>query len=225
MIDKRVATIAEAIADIGDGARIMLSGFQHIGVANALIRGVIDSGVKDLTIIANGAGHHGSTQADLMETGRVTRLICSSARGRGKDSTPFEKLYHSGKIELELVPQGTLAERIRAGGAGIPAFYTATGASTDLAEGKEKRDFNDRTCVLETALTADFALLRADRGDRWGNLTYRGTQANFGPVMATAGAITVAEVTEVVDTGTLNPAAVRTPGIFVDRVIALPDLR
>lgn len=223
MIDKRVATIAEAIADIGDGARIMLSGFQHIGVANALIRGVVESGIKDLTIIANGAGHHGSTQADLMETGRVTRLICSSARGRGKDSTPFEKLYHSGKIELELVPQGTLAERIRAGGAGIPAFYTATGASTDLAEGKEKRTLDGRDCVLETALTADFALLRADRGDRWGNLTYRGTQANFGPVMATAATVTIAEVRQVVADGEIDPHHVRTPGIYVDRMVTVPE--
>lgn len=223
MIDKRVATIAEAIADIGDGARIMLSGFGRIGVANALIRAVAESGAKDLTIIANGSGHHGSTQAELMDTGRVARLICSSARGRGKEPTPFEKLYHSGKIELELVPQGTLAHRIRAGGSGVPAFYTPAGAGTDLAKGKETRVFDGRDCVLQTALTADFALLRADRGDRWGNLTYRGTQANFGPAMAAAAKVTIAEVRQVVADGEIDPHHVRTPGIYVDRIITVPE--
>ena len=224
-MDKSVGTVAEALADIKDGATVMLSGFQGAGMPNALIHALIDAGARDLTVICNGTGNHGSAQAKLVETGRVVKVVCSSARGRGSEQTPFETLLEKGAIELELVPQGIFAERIRAGGAGVPAFFTPVAADTNLAAGKERRVLNGRDCVLETALTADFTLLRAERADRYGNLTYRGTQANFGPVMATAAAITVAEVTEVVDIGTLNPAAVRTPGIFVDRVIALPDLR
>lgn len=223
MIDKRVDSVAAAIADIGDGATIMLSGFQGAGAANALIRGVIESGAKDLKVISNGAGHPGSAQAALMATGQVVRLVCSSARGRGREPTPFETLWHEGKIELELVPQGSLAERIRAGGAGIPAFYTPTGTGTDLTAGKETRRFNGRDCVLETALTADFTLLRALRGDRWGNLMFRGTQANFGPVMASAATVAIAEVEEIVPDGTLDPQAVHTSGIFIDRIVAVPE--
>ncbi|MCG8548447.1 MAG: 3-oxoacid CoA-transferase subunit A, partial [Alphaproteobacteria bacterium] len=181
-MDKSVETVAEALADIKDGATVMLSGFQGSGAANALIQALIETGVRGLTVISNGTGHHGSTQAKLVETGRVVKVVCSSARGRGSEQTPFEKLLEKGDIELELVPQGVFAERIRAGGAGIPAFFTPVAADTDLADGKERRVLNGRDCVLETALTADFTLLRAERADRYGNLTYRGTQANFGPV-------------------------------------------
>lgn len=224
-MDKRVNTAAEALAGIEDGATVMLSGFQGSGVATALITALIDTGVRGLTMIANGAGHHGSAQAALVEAGRVDKVVCSSARGRGADSIPFEILWEAGKIELELVPQGIFAERIRAGGAGVPAFFTPVAADTDLAKGKERRVLDGRDCVLETALKADFTLLRAERADRYGNLTYRGTQANFGPVMAAAAATTAVEVDEIVDAGALNPIAIRTPGIFVDRVIALPDPR
>jgi 3-oxoadipate CoA-transferase alpha subunit len=225
MIDKRVSTADEALAGIADGATVMLSGFQGSGVANALIGALIETGTRNLTLIANGAGHPASKQGELIGSGAVAKLICSSARGRGRESTPFEERWLAGDIELELVPQGTFAERIRAGGAGIPAFYTPVGADTALAEGKERRTIDGRDCILETALTADFTLLRAERGDRWGNLVYVGTQANFSPVMAMAGRVTVAEVSSFAPDGALAPESIRTPGIFVNRIVEQPDTR
>lgn len=225
MIDKRIDTTADALAGIADGATVMLSGFQGSGVANSLIGALIETGVRNLTLISNGTGHPGSMQGTLIASGAVDKVICSSARGRGAAPTPFEALWVAGKIELELVPQGTLTERIRAGGAGIPAFYTPVGADTALADGKERRTMDGRDCILETALTADFTLLRADSGDRLGNLVYVGTQANFGPVMAMAGRMTVAEVNRFAPDGALAAEAVRTPGIFVNRIIERPDER
>ena len=221
MFDKRVETAAEAIADIQDGATVMLSGFQRIGAPDALILALVESGVGGLTLIANSTGHHGSGIAQLVEAGRVEKIVASSARGRGPEMTPFEKAWFAKEIELELVPQGTLTERIRAGGTGHAGFYTPVAVGTDLAAGKEERRFGDTDYILETALTADFAMLRAECADRFGNLTFRGSQANFGPVMATAAQTTVVEVNRVVD-HPLDPHGVHAPGIFVDRVICIP---
>lgn len=221
MFDKRVQTTAEALAGIKDGDTVMLSGFQRIGAPDTLIMALIETGIRGLTIITNGTGHPGSGIAHLVEAGRVEKIIASSARGRGSEMSPFETLWRAGKIGLELVPQGTFAERIRAGGAGHAGFYTATAVGTDLAAGKEERRFGDRDYILETALTADFAMLRAERGDRFGNLIFRGSQANFGPVMATAATVTVAEVNRL-DDGALDPHGVHLAGIFVNRVLHVP---
>jgi len=221
MFDKRVKTTAEALGGIKDGQTVMLSGFQRIGAPETLILALLETGAKGLTLIANGIGYPGSGISQLVEAGRVEKYIASSGRGRGPEMSPFEKLWSDGKIELELVPQGTFVERIRAGGAGHAGFYTATAVGTDLAAGKEQRRFGDRDYILETALTADFALLRAERGDRFGNLIFRGSQANFGPVMATAAKVTVAEVNHL-DEGALDPHGVHAAGIFVNRVIHIP---
>lgn len=218
MFDKKVQSASEALAGLKDGDTVMLSGFQRIGAPDTLIMALIEAGVKNLTIIANGTGHPGSGLAHLVEAGCVAKMICSSARGRGSEMSPFEKAWFAEKIGLELVPQGTFAERIRAGGAGHAAFYTPTAVGTDLAAGKEERRFGDRDYILETALTADFAMLRAERGDRFGNLIFRGSQANFGPVMATAAEITVAEVNHLQESP-LEPHSVHAAGIFVDRVL------
>jgi 3-oxoadipate CoA-transferase, alpha subunit len=221
MFDKRVKTTAEALAGVKDGQTVMISGFQRVGAPETLILALLETGAKGLTLIANGIGYPGSGIAQLIEAGRVEKYIASSARGRGSEMSPFEKLWSAGKIELELVPQGSFAERIRAGGAGHAGFYTPTGVGTDLAAGKEERRFGDRDYILETALTADFAMLRAERGDRFGNLIFRGSQANFGPVMATAARVTVAEVNHL-DEGALDPHGVHAAGIFVNRVIHIP---
>ena len=182
---------------------------------------LIDKSVGGLTLIANSTGHHGSGIAQLVEAGRVSKIIASSARGRGTEMTPFEKAWFAKTIELELVPQGTFTERIRAGGCGHAAFYTPVAVGTDLGAGKEERRFGDRDYILETALHADFAMLRADCADRFGNLTFRGSQANFGPVMATAADTTIVEVNRIVDDA-LDPHGVHAPGIFVDRVVCVP---
>ncbi len=221
MFDKRVKTTAEALAGLKDGDTVMLSGFQRVGAADTLIDAMIDTGVKGLTLIANGTGHPGSGLARIVEAGRVVKVIASAARGRGPEMSPFETLWFAGKIGLELVPQGTFVERIRAGGAGHAGFYTRTAVGTDLAAGKEERRFGDQDYILETALTADFALLRAERGDRFGNLVFRGSQANFGPVMATAARVAVAEVNEMED-GALDPHGVHLAGIYVNRVMHVP---
>lgn len=221
MFDKRVETAANALSGIKDGATVMLSGFQRIGVPNALLKALLELNVGGLTIIANTTGQHGSGIAHLVEAGRVDRIIASSARGTGSEMTPFEKSYFAKEIKLELVPQGILAERIRAGGAGIAAFYTPVAVGTDLAAGKEERRFGDRDYILQTALTADFAMLRAEQADRFGNLIFRGSQANFGPVMATAAETTVAEVNRFEDQP-LDPHSVHTAGIFVNRVLHVP---
>ncbi len=220
MIDKRVQTMADALAGVTDGATVLIGGFGAVGQPNALIEGLIEQGASDLVCVANNAGTGHTGLARLMELGRVRRMICSFPRSVG--SVVFEQLYRAGRIELEIVPQGTLAERMRAAGAGIPAFYTATAAGTQLARGKETREIDGRTYVLEHALPGDLALVEAWQADRWGNLTFRSSGRNFNPVMATAGRLTVVQTQHVVELGALDPEAVATPGIFVDRVLHLP---
>lgn len=217
MIDKRVDSIAVALTGVADGSTVLIGGFGSVGQPNELIEGLIEQGARDLVCVANnaGAGHVGL--ARLMELGRVRRMICSFPRSVG--STVFEDLYRAGKIELELVPQGTMAERIRAAGAGIPAFFTATAANTLLARGKEVREINGRRYVLEEALHADLALIEAWQADRWGNLTYRKSGRNFNPIMATAASLTVAQVHHIVELGHLDPEAIVTPGLYVNRVV------
>src|ERR1051325_11709089 len=216
MIDKIVASAASAVADIPDGATVMIGGFGTAGMPSELIDALIAHGARELTIVNNNAGNGETGLAALLKAGRVRKIVCSFPRQ--VDSQVFDGLYRAGKIELELVPQGNLAERIRAAGAGIGAFYTPTAYGTPLAEGKETRRIGGRDYVLEYPIRADFALIRALRGDRWGNLVYRKTARNFGPIMATAAKWTIAQVREVVNLGDLDPEAVATPGIFVHRV-------
>ena len=218
MINKIVAGVAEAIGDVADGATVLVGGFGLVGQPNALIDGLIEQGARDLTVVANNAGSGHDGIARLMELGRVRRIVCTFPRSAG--SVVFEELYDAGRIELEIVPQGTLAERLRAAGAGIPAFFTPTAAGTLLANGKEVRDIGGRPCVLETALHGDLALVEAWEADRWGNLAYRGTGRNFNAVMATAGRVTAVQVQHLVDA--IAPQHVVTPGIFVDRVAHVP---
>jgi 3-oxoadipate CoA-transferase alpha subunit len=220
MIDKIVATVGEAVADIRDGATVMIGGFGTAGMPAALIDALIDQGARDLTIVNNNAGNGDVGLALLLKAKRVRKIICSFPRQT--DSWHFDALYRAGAIELELVPQGNLAERIRAAGAGIGAFYTPTGYGTLLAQGKETREIDGRAYVLEYPIRADFALIQALRGDRWGNLVYRKTARNFGPIMASAAACTIAQVREIVELGDLDPEAVVTPGIFVRRVVEVP---
>ena len=217
MIDKRCQDIADAVVDIGDGASVMLSGFGEAGHPSDLVHALLDQGAGDLTIIANNAGNGYVGLAALINAGRVAKIICSFPKSA--QSVVFNEFYERGAIELDLVPQGTLAERIRAAGAGIPAFYTPTAAGTPLAEGKEVRDFDGRAYVLEHALGADVALIKADCADRWGNLTYRKAARNFGPVMCMAATKTIVQVRRHVALGELDPEAIVTPGIFVDRTV------
>lgn len=217
MIDKVANSVAEALEGVPDAATLLLGGFGAVGQATHLIEGVLAAGISNLTIVANNAGYGQVGLARLLREGRVRKLICSYPRIVG--STVFEELYKAGKIELELVPQGTLAERMRAAGAGIPAFYTPTGAGTRLARGKEVRRIGGRDCVLEEALYGDVALIEAWEGDRWGNLTYRAAARNFNPVCATAGARTIAQVQHLRPLGAIDPNSIVTPGIFVDRVV------
>jgi 3-oxoadipate CoA-transferase alpha subunit len=219
MIDKIVASIEAALADVRDGATVMLGGFGSAGLPSELIDGLIAQGAKELTIVNNNAGNGDTGLAALLKARRVRRIICSFPRQ--VDSQVFDGLYRAGEIELELVPQGNLAERIRAAGAGIGAFYTPTGYGTELARGKETRIIDGRGYVLEHPIHADFALIKAERGDRWGNLVYRKTARNFGPIMATAAKVTVATVHEVVGLGSLDPEAIVTPGLFVKRVVPI----
>lgn len=221
MIDKRVATVAEAVAGIPDGSTIMIGGFGRAGQPVELIDALIEQGASDLTIVNNNAGNGDIGLAALLAKRRVKKIICSFPRQA--DSWVFDGLYRDGDIELELVPQGNLAERIRAAGAGIGAFFTPTGVGTELAEGKETREINGRTYVLEHPIQADFALISARRADRWGNLVFRETARNFGPIMATAAKTTVAQVDEFVELGDLDPEAIVTPGIFVNRVVAVGE--
>jgi 3-oxoadipate CoA-transferase alpha subunit len=218
MIDKFVTSIAEVLAGTPDGATILVGGFGSVGQPNALIEGLIEQGATDLTIVANNAGTGRTGLARLMELGRVRKIVCSFPRSAG--SVVFEELYSAGKLELEIVPQGTLAERIRAAGAGVQAFFTPTGAGTLLAAGKETREINGRPCVLEMALPGDLALVEAWQADRWGNLTFRSSGRNFNPIMASAGRVTAVQVQHRVDA--IDPEAVVTPGIFVDRVVHVP---
>ena len=219
MINKVVASIEAALADVPDGATVMLGGFGSAGLPSELIDGLIAQGARDLVIVNNNAGNGDTGLAALLKTHRVHKIICSFPRQI--DSYVFDGLYRAGEIELELVPQGNLAERIRAAGAGIGAFYTPTGYGTDLARGKETRVIDGRGYVLEYPIHADFALIKAERGDRWGNLVYRKTARNFGPIMASAAKVTVATVHEVVELGSLDPEAIVTPGIFVKRVVPI----
>lgn len=220
MIDKTVRTMAEAMAGIPDGATVLIGGFGAVGQPNALLEGLIEQGAKDLVCVANNAGTGHVGLARLMELGRVRKMVCSFPRASG--SVVFEALYREGRIELEIVPQGTLAERMRAAGAGIPAFFTATAAGTLLARGKEMRVIGGREYVLEEALPGDVALVEAWQADRWGNLTFRSSGRNFNPVMAMAGKLTIVQTQQVAALGTLDPEKVVTPGIFVDRVLHVP---
>jgi 3-oxoadipate CoA-transferase, alpha subunit len=217
MIDKRFASPAEALADVPDGATVMIGGFGTAGLPDELTEALIAQGARELTIINNNAGNGEHGIAALLAAGRVRKVVCSFPRQA--DSHHFDRLYRAGKVELELVPQGNLAERIRAAGAGIGAFFTPTGYGTELAKGKEVRELNGRMQVLEMPLHADYALVKAERGDRWGNLTYRMTARNFGPVMATAARVTVATVHELVELGELDPENVVTPGVYVQRLV------
>ncbi len=220
MIDKRVAIMAEAMAGIRDGSVVLIGGFGDVGQPDALIEGLIAQGATNLTVVANNAGRGRTGLAHLMELGRVRRIVCSFPRSRG--SVVFEELYSAGRIELEIVPQGTLAERLRAAGAGIPAFFTPTAVGTRLADGKEERAFDGRPHILEYALPGDVALIEAWRADRFGNLTYRESARNFNPVMAMAARLTIVQVQHLAELGTLDPEAIATPGIFVDRVLHVP---
>lgn len=222
MINKIAASIADALADVKDGATVLIGGFGTSGIPSELIDGLIEQGAKDLTLVNNNAGNGAVGLAALLKTGRVRKIICSFPRQ--VDSQIFDALYRSGKLELELVPQGNLAERIRAAGAGIGAFFTPTGYGTELAKNadgsaKETREINGRHYVLEMPIYGDVALVKAEKGDRWGNLTYRMAARNFGPVMAAAAKKTVASVHEVVELGALDPESIVTPGIFVHQVV------
>ena len=219
MIEKQVASLREAVADVADGATVMIGGFGTAGLPNELVGALLAQGARDLTIVNNNAGNGDSGLAALLAERRVKKIICSFPRQT--DSHHFDGLYRAGEIELELVPQGNLAERIRAAGAGIGGFFTPTGYGTDLAKGKETRAIDGRMYVFESPLHADFAFIKAECGDRWGNLTYRMTARNFGPVMAMAATTTVATVHEIVPLGSLDPEAVVTPGIFVQRIVRI----
>jgi 3-oxoadipate CoA-transferase, alpha subunit len=217
VIDKTAGSCRAAVADIFDGARIMIGGFGTAGMPEELIEALIAQGAGDLTIINNNAGNGETGLAALLKAGRVRKIICSFPRQ--VDSHHFDRLYRAGRIELELVPQGNLAARIQAAGSGLGAIFTPTGFGTRLAEGKETRNIGGRDYVLEYPIAADFALIKAHKADRWGNLVYRKAARNFGPIMASAAKCTIAQVGEVVPLGMLDPEAVVTPGIFVRRVV------
>lgn len=217
MIQKIVSNVVEALKDIGDGSIILVSGFGDAGLPVFLLDALLEQGAKNLTLVSNNAGTQGVGIAKLIAGGRVKKMICSFPRQ--PESGAFDELYREGKIELELVPQGTLAERIRAGGAGIGGFFTPTGFGTELAKDKECREIDGINYVFEKAIQADYALIKADKGDRWGNLVYHGTARNFAPIMATAARCTIAQVNQTVQLGELDPEAVVTPGIFVKRIV------
>lgn len=223
MVDKTVLDVARAVDGVPDGATVMIGGFGRAGQPVELIDALIEQGARDLVIVSNNAGNGDVGLAALLAKRRVRRIVCSFPRQH--DSWVFDGLYRSGDIELELVPQGNLAERIRAGGAGIGAFFSPTGVGTQLADGKEERTIAGRRHVLEYPIKADFALISAYRADRWGNLVYRETARNFGPIMAAGATTTVVQVDEIVDLGALDPESVVTPGIFVDRVVAVGSRR
>ncbi|NHO33021.1 3-oxoacid CoA-transferase subunit A [Acetobacter fallax] len=221
MINKQVGTTAEALSGIADGSVVMIGGFGSVGQPDALIEALIEQGARDLTVVANNAGAGRVGLAKLLDAGRVRRIICSYPRSSG--SVVFEDLFRAGLLELEIVPQGTLAERIRAAGAGIAGFYTPTTVGTILAKGKETREFSGRLYVLEQALGADVALIQAWRTDRIGNCVYRETGRNFNAVMATAARTTIVQTCGMTEVGGLDPEAIVTPGIFVHRVVHIPD--
>jgi len=221
MINKIVRSDAEAVSDIFDGATVMIGGFGEAGSPIELIHRLIDLGTKNLTVVSNNAGSGNVGLAALIENRQVKKMICSFPRTA--NSVVFPELYRSGEIELELVPQGTLAERIRAGGAGIPAFFTPSSVNTPLAEGKEVREFNDHPYVMEYGIVADFALVKCHRADRYGNLTYHKTARNFGPIMCMAAKTTIVQARQIVEPGIIDPEIVVTPGIFVSRVVEISN--
>ncbi len=224
MINKIASSVADALSGVKDGSTVMIGGFGTAGIPDELIEGLIAQGAKDLTVVNNNAGNGDSGLAALLKAGRVRKVICSFPRQA--DSYVFDELYRSGKLELELVPQGNLAERIRAAGAGIGAFFTPTGFGTELAKNrdgslKEAREINGKNYVLEFPIYGDVALIKAEQGDRWGNLMYRMAARNFGPVMATACKLTVATVHDIAELGELNPEHIVTPGIFVQKIVKI----
>ncbi|MCK8784636.1 3-oxoacid CoA-transferase subunit A [Roseomonas sp. NAR14] len=221
MINKIVRSVAEALEGVRDGSTILLGGFGAVGQPDTLLDGLIEQGARDLVIVANNAGAvDGYGLSKLIELGRVAKMICSFPRS--STSKAFENRYREGKIGLEIVPQGTLAERIRAAGAGIPAFYTPTAVGTLLAEGKPTLEIDGKLCVMEKALHGDVALVEAWQADRWGNLTFRDSARNFNPIMAMASALTIVQTQHLVELGELDPNAIVTPGIFVNRVVHVP---
>ena len=220
MVNKIAASIAEALRDVKDGSTVLIGGFGTSGIPSELIDGLIAQGAKDLTVVNNNAGNGDHGLAALLKTGRVRKIICSFPRQ--VDSHVFDELYRTGKVELELVPQGNLAERMRAAGAGIGAFFCPTSYGTELAKGKETREIDGRQYVLEYPIRGDVALIKAEAGDRWGNLVYRMAARNFGPVMAMAAKHTVATVHEIRELGELDPEAIVTPGIFVSKIVKIP---
>jgi 3-oxoadipate CoA-transferase alpha subunit len=224
MVNKLFASPEAALADIPDGSTIMIGGFGNAGMPAELIDALLAQGARGLTIVNNNAGNADTGLAALLKAKRVRKILCSFPRQA--DSWHFDALYRAGEIELELVPQGTLAERIRAAGAGLGAFYTPTAYGTRLAEGKETRRIGDRDYVLEYPIHADYALIKAERADRWGNLVYRKSARNFGPIMAAAARCAVVQVRETVELGALDPESIVTPGIFVKRVVRVaPSMR
>jgi 3-oxoadipate CoA-transferase alpha subunit len=220
MINKIVQSMADAMAGIADGSIVLLGGFGSVGQPNALIDGLIEQCAKGLTVACNNAGAGRVGLARLMDLGRVAKIVCSFPRS--SDPVVFETLYRAGKIELEIVPQGTLAERMHAAGSGVPAFFTATGVGTKMAQGKEHREINGRTYILEQALHGDIALVEAWEGDRWGNLTYRHAGRNFNPICAMAAKTTIVQAQHLRELGEIDPDNIHTPGIFVDRVLHVP---
>jgi 3-oxoadipate CoA-transferase alpha subunit len=221
LIDKRVSSVTEAVADVKDGTTVLVSGFGGAGSPIDLLHALLDQGATDLTLVSNNAGNGNVGMAALIEAGRVAKIVCSFPRS--SQSHVFTETYRAGKIELEVVPQGTLAERIRCGGAGIPAFFTPTSAGTPLEEGKEIREVDGVRCVLEPAIKADLALVKAKAADRWGNLIYNKSARNFGPIMCTAAKCAVVQVREFVELGDLDPEHIVTPGIYVDRAVLIAD--
>jgi 3-oxoadipate CoA-transferase alpha subunit len=221
MIDKTAASVADALAGVRDGSTIMIGGFGRAGQPVELIDALIEQGATNLTVVSNNAGNGEVGLAKLVGLGRIRRIVCSFPRQ--SDSHLFDAQYRAGNIELELVPQGNLAERIRAAGAGIGGFFTPTGVGTELAVGKEVREIDGRDYILEYPLRADYALISALKADRWGNLVYRETSRNFGPIMAAAASVTIAQVDEVVELGSLDPESVVTPGIYVQRVVTVRE--
>jgi 3-oxoadipate CoA-transferase, alpha subunit len=220
MIDKRVRSLAEAVEGIRDGAVVLCAGFGDAGLPNALCEALIEQGARDLTVVANNAGSGRAGLAALLAARRVKRIICSFPRSSG--SVVFPELYAKGDIELEVVPQGIISERMRCAAAGLGGFYSPVSVGTRLAEGKEHREIDGRMYVLEKPLKGDVALLSADRGDRWGNLTYRKSARNFNPTMAMAADLSIAQVRHIVELGEIDPETVVTPGIFIDRLVEVP---
>jgi 3-oxoadipate CoA-transferase alpha subunit len=223
MINKIVESLAAAVADVRDGATILCAGFGAVGAPDELIDALREQGARDLVVVSNNPGNGRAGLAGLIADGRVRKVICSFPRS--SDSTAFDDAYKAGTIELDLVPQGTLSERMRCAAAGLGGFYSPVGVGTQLAKGKEERVIDGRRYVFEAPLKGDVALLKADKADRWGNLTYRKSARNFNPTMAMAADLSIVQVREIVPLGALDPEAIATPGIFVDRVVALGEKR